>query len=440
METDQTTLRELSVTAGADEFSLLHLVDHCTSTGGKERLREIIVEPLNGIRQITERQETLKILGAHAAFWPTTISNGTVLVIEKFYGATIDPIPEHPGTAGVLAYRWFHRADHSLVKYSATHTLDFLNDMRHFTELFGNRSTTTGPLRRIGDEIASLLDESRLSVVREKKSFNALSPDRQLQLAHFLRYHYKQKMQRLLHLFFELDALRSMAVATREKKWAFPEFIESTTPLLRAEKLYHPFLEEAVTCNLDINPEKNFLFLTGANMAGKSTFIRAVGLSVFLAHAGMGVPAASMQLSCFGGLLSNISNADNIRKGESYFLSEVLRIKSTLQKINDGQPWMILADEMFKGTNIQDAMKCSLAVINGLLRMRRSAFIVSTHLYEIAETLEQHSNIRFAYFETTSAGGKLRFSYHLREGVSNDRFGYLILRNEGVVDLLDRLQ
>jgi DNA mismatch repair ATPase MutS len=147
-----------------------------------------------------------------------------------------------------------------------------------------------------------------------------------------------------------------------------------------------------------------------------------------------------MRLSCFDGLLSNISNADNIRKGESYFRSEVLRIKSTLQKINDGRSWMILADEMFKGTNVQDAMKCSLAVINGLVRMRRSAFIVSTHLYEIAEPLQAHPNIRFSYFETTAANGKLQFSYRLREGVSNDRFGYLILQNEGVVDLLEQLK
>ncbi len=440
METDQTTLRELSVLPGADDFSLLDHIDLCISSGGKERLKEIILQPLDGIRKITERQDSLKMLAVHATNWPTAISNGTVLVIEKFYGATIDPIPENPGTTGVLAYRWFHRADHSFVKYSATHALDFLNDMQRFTEWTGSMSMIPAPLKNLADEIASLLNESGLAVVREKKSFIALAPNRQLRIAHFLRYRYKQQMQRLLHLFFELDALRSMALAIVKKNWVFPEFNETTAPLIRAEKLYHPFLEQAVTCDVDINPEMNFLFLTGANMAGKSTFIRAVGLAVFLAHAGMGVPAGSMKLSCFGGLLSNISNSDNIRKGESYFLSEVLRIKSTLQKINDGQPWMILADEMFKGTNIQDAMKCSLAVINGLLRMRRSAFIVSTHLYEIAEPLQKHSNIRFCYFETTSTEGKLRFSYHLREGVSNDRFGFLILQNEGVVDLLDRLQ
>jgi DNA mismatch repair ATPase MutS len=439
METDHTTQKELGVLPGADDFSLLDHIDHCITAGGRDRLNELVLQPLPDIGRITGMQQTLQSLAAIAGTWPASITNGTIQVIEKFYGATIDPIPENPGTIGVMSYRWLHRADHSFVSYSAGHTLDFLNDMRGFTTIFKNRKIPD-PLQEKIRETETLLNEQGLSPVLQKKPFSSIPPKDQLRFAHFLRYRYKQKMQRLLSLFFELDAWRSMALATAKHGWSYPEFEQEAIPMLKAEKLYHPFLEHAVTYDLVMDPEKNVLFLTGANMAGKSTFIRAVGLAVFLAHAGMGVPARSMRLSCFDGLLSNISNADNIRKGESYFRSEVLRIKSTLQKINDGRSWMILADEMFKGTNVQDAMKCSLAVINGLVRMRRSAFIVSTHLYEIAEPLQAHPNIRFSYFETTAANGKLQFSYRLREGVSNDRFGYLILQNEGVVDLLEQLK
>ena len=174
-------------------------------------------------------------------------------------------------------------------------------------------------------------------------------------------------------------------------------------------------------------------------MAGKSTFIKSVGTAVFLAHIGMGIPAKSMELSLFDGILSNINVMDNIVKGESYFYNEVQRIKATIQKVNDGRKWLILIDELFKGTNIQDAMKCSTAVIEGLLKIKNSIFILSTHLYEIGEALKVHSNIHFNYFETKVIDDQLHFNYQLREGISNDRFGYLILKKEGVVKMLEGL-
>ena len=134
-------------------------------------------------------------------------------------------------------------------------------------------------------------------------------------------------------------------------------------------------LPTPVSYNVELNQQANFLFLTGANMAGKSTFIKAVGVAVYLAHVGMGVPAKSFQLSLFDGLLSNIQVEDNISRGESYFFNEVQRIKKTIEKINDGRNWLILIDELFKGTNVQDAMKCSTTVIEGLRKMKNTLFI-----------------------------------------------------------------
>src|SRR6476620_1439794 len=194
-----------------------------------------------------------------------------------------------------------------------------------------------------------------------------------------------------------------------------------------------------VAYDVNLNRQTNFLFLTGANMAGKSTFIKSVGTAVFLAHTGMGVPAQNMELSIFDGMLSNINVIDNIARGESYFYNEVQRIKATIQKVNDGRKWLILIDELFKGTNVQDAMKCSTAVIEGLLKVKNSIFILSTHLYEIGEALKTHPNIHFNYFETKVLNDQLSFNYQLREGISNDRLGYLILKREGVVKMLEDL-
>ena len=126
-------------------------------------------------------------------------------------------------------------------------------------------------------------------------------------------------------------------------------------------------------------------------------------------------------------------------KEKAIFFNEVQRIKNTIYKINDGKKWLVLIDELFKGTNVQDAMKCSLTVIKGLIKIRNSLFILSTHLYEIGEELKQFPNISFKYFETNVMDDQLQFSYQLREGISNDRIGYVILRREKVVEMLEKL-
>ena len=243
----------------------------------------------------------------------------------------------------------------------------------------------------------------------------------------------------MIEIFNRLDAWYSMAMAVKTFDLSFPEFIEPEQPLVDAKGLYHLLLPQPVAYDLEMNPEHNFLFLTGANMAGKSTFIKSVGSAVFLAHIGMGVPATEMKLTLFDGLLSNINVVDNIAKGESFFFNEVQRIKNTIEKINNGKKWLVLIDELFKGTNVQDAMKCSSTVIKGLIKIKNSLFILSTHLYEIGDELKIYPNISFKYFETNVKDDQLEFSYQLKEGISNDRFGYLILKREKVVEMLEKL-
>jgi DNA mismatch repair ATPase MutS len=146
-----------------------------------------------------------------------------------------------------------------------------------------------------------------------------------------------------------------------------------------------------------------------------------------------------MNLTVFDGLLSNINVVDNIIKGESYFFNEVQRIKNTILKINDGRKWLVLIDELFKGTNVQDAMKCSSTVVKGLIKITSSLFILSTHLYEIGDELKAYPNISFKYFETAVLEDQLQFSYQLKDGISNDRIGYVILKREKVVEMLEKL-
>ena len=250
---------------------------------------------------------------------------------------------------------------------------------------------------------------------------------------------YKNNTNSLLEYFYELDALYSLAKAHQTYHFQFPNWMNDSQPYLEVTQAAHPLVNNAIGNNLTLSPDKNFLFLTGANMAGTSTFIKTIGIVVYLAHIGMGAPAQKITLTVMDGLITNLNVADNVVKGESYFYNEVQRIKNTVLKINDGKKYCVLIDELFKGTNIIDAMKCSTKVIEGLQKLRSSLYILSTHLYEISEQLQQYQNIQFSYFETEVKDKELYFHYHLTPGISQDRIGYLILEREGVVNLLDNL-
>jgi DNA mismatch repair protein MutS len=438
MQTDKTTLNDLSIFNHEEEFSVFSKLNLTRTVGGREKLREIFSKSLNDMESINDVQKTLQLILAKESHWPLTISNGSVMMIHKFYESSIDKPPEHPTLTSAQYYKLFHGPDYSLIKYSTGHAFDFIKGMHQIIDIF---LTDDAPenLRKILTKAQILLQKQQLRIVRSKEKSSSLSITEVISLAHYVRYHYKQQFLELIDVYSRLDAWYGMAIAVKVFNLSFPVFIDSDAPVLKSKKLFHILLEEPVAYDVELNEKNNFIFLTGANMAGKSTFIKAVGNAVFLAHIGMGVPAKSMQLSLFDGLLSNINVVDNIAKGESYFYNEVQRIKNTIVKITDGRKWLILIDELFKGTNVQDAMKCSTVVIEGLIKIKKSLFILSTHLYEIGEDLKEYANIDFKYFETTVTEGKLEFSYQIKNGISNDRLGYLILKKEKVIELLEKL-
>ncbi|MEP6676834.1 MAG: DNA mismatch repair protein MutS [Ferruginibacter sp.] len=438
METDKITLGDLSIFSTEEESSVFYRLNFTRTVGGREQLHHNFSTPLLNIEAIEGVQQTLKYILEKETAWPMQISNGTIMMVEKFYESTLDLIPAHPSPIDAYVYKTFHSHDFSLAKYSAGHCFDFIKGLKLLLIDFLS-DDTPNPLKKQLEEIRNIITKEQFLVIEKHDTAAELSTTEKLQLAGFIRYHFKRNMFDLINIYSMLDAWYGMAMAVKKYKLAFPSFSNAGQPSIKMEGLYHLLLEEPVSYNVKLDRETNFLFLTGANMAGKSTFIKAVGTAVFLAHTGMGVPAEHMELVFFDGLLSNINVMDNILKGESYFYNEVQRIKATINKVNNGKKWLILIDELFKGTNVQDAMKCSSTVIEGLLKIKNSLFILSTHLYEIADELKKYPNICFNYFETAVENDQLNFSYQLKEGISNDRLGYLILKREGVVDLLEKL-
>jgi dsDNA-specific endonuclease/ATPase MutS2 len=219
-----------------------------------------------------------------------------------------------------------------------------------------------------------------------------------LRLDRMLRWQERAVVDRLVRLIFEIDALVALADATVYHDFVMPEAHEGETEII-ATDLYHPFLADPVANQLRVDQQQRLLFLTGPNMAGKTTYLRAAGIALYLAHLGMGVPAAAFQFTPCDCLFTAITLADNVRKGVSFFRAEALRVKAIAQAVANGRRVAALLDEPFMGTNVKDALDASRVVLTGLATKRNNVFLVSSHLIELGEALQATGSVECCHFE-----------------------------------------
>jgi len=437
MQNDKTTLRDLSIFNSSGE-DIASLIDRTTTIAGKESLRQYIRKPPESFERLQAMQDVVKWWSLHPKAWTATITNGTLVLLEKFYDAA-DHENLSPGGFSLLLGSFFQRIlnrnQFTFVQFSLTHLSDFLNgclDLARLIDIHDIPSFLKTELNMMHQELQHPL-VPLLVQVDKQTPYNTL-----VRLSWRARRELKNIVFRLLAHYARLDAWQSMGAATRDLGWTFPILQEARPVRLLATGLYHPLLSTPVPYNLSFQQKQHFLLLTGANMSGKTTFMRALGVAVLLGHLGMGVPAASMELSFLQGIITNMHVEDNLLKGESYFFAEVQRMKSTAQKISGDQPHLVLMDELFKGTNVHDAYECTRAVVDGLLKHPEHIMVLSTHIHEVAHHFEAREDVLFAYFVTNmGADGSFRFTYDLKPGISNDRIGYRILIQEGVIDLLN---
>ncbi|MGI9137513.1 MAG: MutS-related protein [Sediminibacterium sp.] len=437
MLVDKITLKDIGLYDSDENEGLISHLNFCKTNGGKEKLDQYLAQPLNSIALIQKRQDAITVFMQELNFvHAMKITNGTTIVIEKFFETAFKTIPMQISMPGAYWYQFVNASDYALLKYSVEHILMFYENLNKWLVVFDNKKESPIIINLVHD-IKKLLQHPTLSQLNEQAIL--ANPQKLLSLAYFFRNQYKNNTLQLLKYFYDLDAYYSMATAVKKYSFVFPSWIDNEKPELEVIAAIHPLVPNPVDNTLTLSSNNNLLFLTGANMAGKSTFIKTIGIVIYLAHIGIGAPAKKVTLTLFDGLITNLTIADNVVKGESYFFNEVQRIKNTILKIIDGKKYFVLIDELFKGTNIQDAMKCSTAVIEGLQYLRNSLYIISTHLYEISDGLTKYDNIQFSYFETEVRERELVFHYHLKPGVSHDRLGYLILEREGVVHLLNKM-
>jgi len=171
-------------------------------------------------------------------------------------------------------------------------------------------------------------------------------------------------------------------------------------------------------------------------MAGKSTFLRSVSTAVYLAHMGFPIAAVSMEFSVMDGIYTTINLPDNLGIGASHFYAEVLRVKKVATELSRGKSLFIVFDELFRGTNVKDAHEATVAITSAFAGKATSMFIISSHIVEAGTALKKSGHIGFFYLPTRMNGHQPEYTYTLEQGITDDRHGMIIIRNEGILDTL----
>ncbi len=201
---------------------------------------------------------------------------------------------------------------------------------------------------------------------------------------------------------------------------------------LLVEQLGHPLIpaQRRVDNNLAIDGEK-VVIITGANMAGKSTFLRSLGVNTVLAYAGCPVCAAKFR-GRFTGLHSSMRTADSLKEEESYFLAEIKRLEQIVHRMEKGEPLLILLDEVLKGTNTTDKRLGSVGLIEKSLGYPILCFI-ATHDLSLGELEQSHPGRVINYcFESTISEMELHFDYTIRRGIARNMNASFLMRKMGI--------
>jgi hypothetical protein len=241
-------------------------------------------------------------------------------------------------------------------------------------------------------------------------------------------------LPRWLDAWYELEALNSLAnFAYLNSSYVFPD-INVGPPVFSADALGHPLLKaESKVCNdFALDDQMEIAILTGSNMAGKSTFLRTVGVNLCLAYAGAPVNAKHLRVSLFR-MFTCIKVSDSVQDGLSYFYAEVKRLKGLLSAAEEtnAPPLMFLIDEIFRGTNSRERLIGARAFVRALSRLNTLG-LIATHDLELVKLADEIAGATNFHFREEVRDGKMVFDYHLRPGPCPTTNALHIMRLEGL--------
>ena len=229
------------------------------------------------------------------------------------------------------------------------------------------------------------------------------------------------------------EALGSFAILYfNQPDWIFPTVVPEYFSI-EGKEIGHPLipLNKRVTNFIDIANEGELMLVTGSNMAGKSTYLRSIGINVVLAMAGAPVCATAFKVSHVQ-IISSMRITDNLEESTSTFYAELKKLKTIIEKVNAGEKVFILLDEILRGTNSLDRHTGSKALIKQLIKQKAAA-IIATHDLELADLkIDYPKNILNYHFDVQVSNEELYFDYRLKPGVCNSLNASILMKKIGI--------
>jgi DNA mismatch repair protein MutS len=417
------------------EKEVLPLFNYTHNEYAEETLLDILTEVPASVELILERQATIRGFLAH---WDTLedfsykkiqfrevhtflreVSNGT-LILEA-----------NPLKAALKL--WFSEEERYRSQAKCTQVVLFLRRIQR--EYFSRLPLADFPetFRRQLETIAGFMQKLDLEANAAAIEYNRFSLTHVVNFARALRKLDDDEVQAFWKAFYLFEAYWSIAKGFQHHRFVFPGFHHLG---FRLTEFYHPLLKEPVKNTLELQPNENVVLLTGPNMSGKSTLLKAVGLCVYLAHVGVGVPAARCEIPFFHNIAIAINLSDSLQSGYSHFMAEVQNLKAVLMATHASGRTFAVFDELFRGTNVDDALDITRSTVQGLAEFTQSYFFVSTHLFQLENQLQEQASICKYYIDCSLAAGLPVFSYKLKAGWSDLKIGRLLFEKEGLNELL----
>ena len=230
----------------------------------------------------------------------------------------------------------------------------------------------------------------------------------------------------------EMECLCSIATLhLNHPQWCFPSILEGE-PSFRAHALGHPLIPPAkmVTSDFSTTGAGEINIITGSNMAGKSTFLRSVGVNMVLGSMGAPVCASSLQFTPMM-VMSSMRIKDNLEENTSTFYAELKKLKQIIDAVKRRESIFILLDEILRGTNSHDRHTGSKALVRQLLKDKATG-LVATHDLELATMAQDFPGIHNYHFDVQVQGEELFFDYTLKQGICTSLNASLLMKKIGI--------
>ncbi|GAB3201545.1 DNA mismatch repair protein MutS [Pontibacter aydingkolensis] len=416
------------------EDDILPLFNYTNSGESESLLKQIINKPLGSISEIHDRQQIIQAL----------ILNWDVLEAFSYqrldYREVKNFLDDVASKRIVLETRQLKAFikftyDDSWRQQLRSRSVQVINFFHKLSSCFFSRLS-------IAFFPASF--QTHLQVV--KGFINKLSIEQQAELVAQQKFnlkatvHFSQKLDKLTPeevsaLWNSLAAVEAYISITKgilDHQFNFPAFNNNAFNL---QNFYHPLLRDPVKNSLRLASNDNVVLLTGPNMSGKSTMLRAVSLCVYLAHIGFAVPASAAVIPYFDTISIAINTNDSLQDGYSHFMAEVKNLKAVVHEINSGKSCFAIFDELFRGTNSDDALDITATTIKGLAKYNNCYFFISTHLLGLKKTTSIQG-VKQLSIGCTLNNDLPVFTYRLQPGWSELKIGRILFEKEGIPEML----